>query len=59
MISTVICSENGCIYQNDGICTLGTVKSPNKGDCINKECLYYCNKKLVSSENLKQNQQML
>ena len=54
MISTVMCSESGCIYQNDGICTLGTVKSPIKRDCRNKECLYYCNKNLINSENLKQ-----
>lgn len=51
MLSTVPCSENECVYQNDGMCTLDTAKSPTKNGLKNKACIYFCQNDKVNSNN--------
>ena len=57
MLSNVPCIETECIYHNDGICTLDTVKTSCNKDIEHHDCVYYQKSGVIDSENPLQNLQ--
>lgn len=57
MISTVKCSENGCAYQSDGVCMLGSINAPIKNITDNRQCIYFCDRDSVNSASQERLQQ--